>query len=256
MPVEFSVAGYRLGHSMIRPGYRLNDDDSTLLPIFPDPPSDPTKGLTGFQKMAANRGIDWARFIDTEIRSYGPNPLPDGAPAVFPPAANRLQFAYRIDTSVVDPLSKLPPTVAPDPPPSLAQRNLIRSFELGLPSGQDVAKAMGVKVMKDEEIMIGKFVKQPEGDDIKGTIASLGQLAAFRKKCPLWTYILAEAFNYRTDVNIPVTENITISTPQLGPVGGRIVAEVFLGMMFGDNDSMLQVDPNLDPDHRRPRFPP
>jgi len=39
MPVEFSVAGYRLGHSMIRPGYRLNDDDTTLLPIFPIPPN-------------------------------------------------------------------------------------------------------------------------------------------------------------------------------------------------------------------------
>ena len=38
MPVEFSVAAYRLGHSMIRPGYRLNDDDAMLLPIFPDPP--------------------------------------------------------------------------------------------------------------------------------------------------------------------------------------------------------------------------
>src|SRR5882757_4112451 len=37
MPVEFSVAAYRLGHSMIRPGYRLNDDDKTLLPIFPVP---------------------------------------------------------------------------------------------------------------------------------------------------------------------------------------------------------------------------
>src|ERR1700674_2249288 len=33
MPVEFSVAAYRLGHSMIRPGYRLND--AVLLPIFP-----------------------------------------------------------------------------------------------------------------------------------------------------------------------------------------------------------------------------
>jgi len=255
MPVEFSVAAYRLGHSMIRPGYRLNDDDATLLPIFPDPPTDPTKGLTGFKKMAANRGIDWARFVDTEIRSYGPNPLPDGAPEVLPPPDNkRLQFAYRIDTSVVDPLSKLPASVAPDPPPSLAQRNLIRSFELGLPSGQDVAKAMGVKAMHDDEIRIGKFVADPPGVELKGTIASLGQLAAFRGKCPLWTYILAEAFNFKTDVVIPVTEALTISTPQLGPVGGRIVAEVFLGMMFGDNDSMLKVDPNWTPTIVGPDF--
>ena len=33
MPIEFSVAAYRLGHSMVRPGYRLND--SVLIPIFP-----------------------------------------------------------------------------------------------------------------------------------------------------------------------------------------------------------------------------
>jgi hypothetical protein len=70
----------------------------------------------------------------------------------------------------------------------------------------------------------------------------------------LWTYILAEAFNYRTDVDIPVTEKLKVSTPQLGPVGGRIVAEVFLGMMFGDNDSMLQVDLNWTPTIAGPDF--
>src|SRR5450631_396685 len=69
MPVEFSVAAYRLGHSMIRPGYRLNDDDSTLLPIFPPPAGG--DGLTGFQAMANNRGIDWGRFIDVDVRAYG-----------------------------------------------------------------------------------------------------------------------------------------------------------------------------------------
>jgi hypothetical protein len=257
LPVEFAVAAYRLGHSMIRPGYRLNNDDATLLPIFPDPPTDPTKGLAGFQKMASNRGIDWARFIDTEIRSYGPAVIPDGTPLVFPPAKNRLQFAYRIDTSLVNPLSLLPASVASDPPPSLPQRNLIRSFELGLPSGQDVARAMGVQVMKDDEITLGKFVDAPQGGDdpdIRGTIASLGQLAAFKGKCPLWTYILAEALKHQTKVTIPVSENLQITTPQLGPVGGRIVAEVFLGLMFGDNDSMLQLDPNWTPTIVGPGF--
>jgi hypothetical protein len=257
MPVEFSVAAYRLGHSMIRPGYRLNDDDSTVLPIFPDPPTDPTKGLTGFQAMAKNRGIDWARFVDTEILSYGPNPLPDNAPPVFPPASKRLQFAYRIDTSVVNPLANLPASVASDPPPSLPQRNLIRGFELGLPSGQAVARAMGIMPMKDDEITIGKFVDDPQGGDdpdIRGTIASIGNLAAFKGKCPLWTYILAEARHNQIDVDIPVTEKLKISTPQLGPVGGRIVAEVLLGMLFGDNDSMLQVDPNWTPTIVGPSF--
>jgi hypothetical protein len=33
----------------------------------------------------------------------------------------------------------------------------------------------------------------------------------------------------------------------LGPVGGRIVAEVFLGLMFGDNNSLLNLNPDWQP---------
>jgi hypothetical protein len=40
-------------------------------------------------------------------------------------------------------------------------------------------------------------------------------------------------------VTIPVTEAVKITSPQLGPVGGRIVAEVFLGLMFADKGSYL-----------------
>jgi hypothetical protein len=254
MPVEFSVAAYRLGHSMIRPGYRLNDDDTTLLPIFPilpntipDVPAGLFPGLTGFQAMAANRGIDWGRFIDLEgdVRSYGDDP--DKVNPANAAMKSRLQFAYRIDTSVVTPLSVLPGAVASDPPPSLPQRNLLRAFELGLPTGQDVARAMHVTPLDDSQIVIGKAVDKPSPGDVLGTIASLPKLAAFKGKCPLWTYILAEAARTQTDLKIPVKENLKISTPQLGPVGGRIVAEVFLGMIFGDNDSFLSADPNWTP---------
>jgi len=126
MPVEFSVAAYRLGHSMIRPGYRLND--AVLLPIFPVsktmfPPNGIPVGLTGFQAMDPGFGIDWGRLIDVDTRSYGiDNQPPDS------PTQKRLQFAYRIDTSLVTPLSDLPPSVATNPP-SLPQRNLLRSLE-------------------------------------------------------------------------------------------------------------------------------
>lgn len=256
MPVEFSVAAYRLGHSMIRPGYRLNDDDTTLLPIFPIPPGAIAEipegipdGLTGFQKMKANRGIDWGRFIDLkgDVRPYGqPIDRPDDEKPDAP-TEKRLQFAYRIDTSVVTPLSVLPNSVASDPPPSLPQRNLLRSFELGLPTGQDVARAMGVVPLTDEQIVIGKAVDSPQGDDVMGTIDTIVSLAPFKGKCPLWTYILAEAAIHKVNVTIPVTEPLVITTPQLGPVGGRIVAETFLGMLFGDNDSFLSAHPEWTP---------
>jgi hypothetical protein len=251
MPIEFSVAAYRLGHSMIRPGYRLNDDDNTRLPIFPVPSKGLPDGLTGFQAMAKNRGIDWGRFIDLDgdERAYGDDP-----DKVNPPNADmkrRLQFAYRIDTSVVTPLSVLPSSVASDPPPSLPQRNLLRGFELGLPTGQSVAKAMKITPLTDDQIVIGKAVDQPAGDDVVGRLSELPKkfppLAVFEGNCPLWTYILAEAANTRANLKIPVKPGMEISTPQLGPVGGRIVAEVFLGMLFGDNDSFLAAEPDWIP---------
>ncbi|KAK6392252.1 hypothetical protein LTR65_003708 [Meristemomyces frigidus] len=253
MPVEFSVAAYRLGHSMIRSGYRLNDDDTTLLPVFPipetvagAPPGGILSGLTGFQAMAPNRGIDWGRFIDIEEpRAYGGDP-----DDVKPPTEDmrrRLQFAYRLDTSVVTPLSVLPASVVSDEPRSLAQRNLLRAFELGLPTGQSVAKAMGVVPLADNQIKIGKAVDVPGDGDVLGFISDLPQLSAFRGKCPLWTYILAEAMSNQTTVTIPVTPGTTVSTPQLGQVGGRIVAEVFLGMLFGDSTSFLSADPLWTP---------
>jgi hypothetical protein len=242
------VAAYRLGHSMIRPGYRLNDNDNTLLPIFavapntiPDFPNGFPIGLDGFKAMDPGRGIDWGRFVDIDIRSYGTDNPADAA------TKRRLQFAYRLDTSLVTPLSFLPPSVASDPPPSLPQRNLIRSFELGLPNGQDVARAMHAPVLADKNILIGKAVDTPAAGDVLGPIDSIKGLEAFKKNCPLWTYILAEAFQNQEPVQIPVTESKTITTPRLGPVGGRIVAEVFLGLMFGDKASFLNLDPNWQP---------
>jgi hypothetical protein len=233
MPVEFSVAAYRLGHSMIRPGYRLNDNDFTLLPIFPVPSQGLNEGLTGFRAMIPQWGIDWGRFIDIDIRKY------DGSDAEN---KKRLQFAYRLDTSLVNPLHSLPPSVASNPS-SLAQRNLERGWRLGLPSGQSVAKAMGIKPLADADILIGK------GTDTKDpNLKSVVDVSkVFANNCPLWTYILAEAMKSQEVVKIPVKEDQNITTPRLGQVGGRIVAEVFLGLMLGDPHSLLSLDPHWQP---------
>ena len=185
--------------------------------------------------MVSDRAIDWGRFIDIDIRTY------DGTPDQN---KQRLQFAYRIDTSVVFPLSQLPAPVAANPS-SLPVRNLIRGFRLGLPSGQHVAKAMEIAPLKDAEIRIGKGVDKPDKGEEPVPITDIHPV--FKNNCPLWTYILAEAMLKQASVKIPVKEAKSITTPQLGPVGGRIVTEVFLGLMFGDNHSLLNLDPNWQP---------
>jgi hypothetical protein len=235
MPVEFSVAAYRLGHSMVRPGYRLND--AILVPIFPNPPGAAQpfpEGLVGFRRMLSDWGIDWGRFIDIELRPYDGKGLEP---------FRRLQFAYRIDTALVDPLSNLPLSVAGNPPPSLALRNLLRGRQFGLPSGQAVAVALGVPPLQDTEILLGQGIDKPDAP--LPNIGTLGDV--FKGNCPLWAYVLAEAMHYQVSVRIPVKGDVRITTPQLGPVGGRIVAEVFLGLLFSDPGSILSHSPGGKP---------
>jgi hypothetical protein len=250
MSVEFSVAAYRLGHSMVRPGYRLNDAIiEAIFPVQRQTGMNFPEGLTGFRPLITDWAIDWSRFIPIEERDYGPNPDDLKKPPTDKQVREmyrRLQFAYKIDTSLVDPLGSLPKVVASDPPPSLAERNLKRSAQFSLPTGQEAAKAMNLQPLPDDKILIGKAAngeKQTSIADIAG--------GAFKGKCPLWTYVLAEAMQNSAELTVPATGGGKVSTPQLGPVGGRIVAETFLALVHADKRSFVSQAPEWRPQGAR-----
>ncbi len=64
---------------------------------------------------------------------------------------------------------------------------------------------------------------------------------AFAGNAPLWYYILAEAQQQFVKNDTPI---------HLGPVGGRIVGEVFVGLMMADSYSFLRQDPLFHPSEK------
>lgn len=198
MPVEFSVAAYRFGHSMVRSEYELNDAFADV-PIFAKPPE---PDLRGFRERPAGHEIQWARFF------------------AFAGATLDVQPSRRIDTKLAFGLSILPENVAKGIN-ALAERDLKRGKALGLPSGQAVARRIGIS---ENQILTENDLK-PLPKDL---------LEAFGDDTPLFFYVLKEA-------------EVLSKGTKLGPVGGRIVAEVLIGLLRGDPSSYLSLQPTWQP---------
>ncbi|MBB4967001.1 peroxidase family protein [Saccharothrix violaceirubra] len=237
MPLEFSVAAYRLGHSMIRGAYQWNrvfnstgpGPIASLLLLFTFTGTsgnfDPTSGLpelddpnsSTVHTLPTNWIADFRRLYDfTEA---------DRDDLVPPADSGGGNVTKRIDTLLVDPLTQLPAgtfggrgTTIRDIERNLAFRNLTRANMVRLATGQQIAELFGVEPLTPEQILTGDG-----GADFSALTDE--QQAFVGGNTPLWIYILREA---------------EFNGGLLGQVGGRIVAEVFHRSMEASRTSIVR----------------
>lgn len=255
IPLEFAGAAYRYGHSMVRTGYKLNNVH-TPQKIFT--PGEGDNSLVGFGPLPKDHWIDWKRFFPegNEFPAGGKRPQKNDDDS-----DTRLQWAYRIDTSLVDPLASLPTSVGGGR--SLADLNLRRGNLFRLVSGQTVANALGVASLEEKYLVM----RNAPGGKFGFTSIPERMLA----DTPLWFYVLAEAQRPLVDMwqkkcqdagqqdgvvleDDDLLEGLIESggerhkapVSQLGPVGGMILMETFFGLLLADIDSYLSIESTFD----------
>lgn len=186
VPVEFSVAAYRFGHSMVRRAYELNENTGKIQVFSLTAPD-----LRGGRQLPAGRQIDWGNFVPELTR---------------PEDADGVNLSRKIDTLISSSLFVLPiPGAEASGSNVLGFRNLVRADAYSMASGQDVARAMGIPVIPPTDVT---------------------KVLGFETGTPLWFYILAESSKVKNGVT-------------LGPVGGRIVADVIVKVLEMDPDSII-----------------
>jgi hypothetical protein len=215
MPVEFAHAAFRLGHAQLLNGYELRK--GAAFPLFITQPRcaeefpNANRDLRGNEALEAETTIEWAGF-------FGPSGTRSSA----------------LDLHLAPAIFRLPRPTVTEPPISLAERNIRRGVDFGLPSGQEAAIAYKRLYGDDSELVPAArlFPRCDFGSEggFRGILDIEPSLATVT---PLWYYVLAESDH--------------AGERQLGWLGSYIVAETLLGALEASDGFSVEVEIDNDP---------
>lgn len=178
MPLEFSVAAYRFGHTLVRGGYQTNvgngvgSTNGFLTFALPDPTNPADKGdLRGGRPLSKNRVIQWDWFLQMASSQGG-----------FP------QVARAFDPLLVEALRRMPEDSEKPSDPgrilnALAARNLVRGVRMQLPAASAVTARLGLphlteRVDGDEALWFYVLREAQSAEDAGGGGQRLGLLGS------------------------------------------------------------------------------